>query len=181
MRGVPRLSKINGCDRLHCVFVNRQPDWSIQFAYPRYEIRVSRGGSRGVTWVMTLPLGPGAPQACQGHHGIVRGTSAPQACQGHHRLVRGTTELPSDTTYLSGAPQACQEHHRPSMGTSQRHHGTVGGTTGLSGASPVQQGHHRPARGITGLSGAPQSLPACQGHHRPARGTSLRHGNVWKN
>ena len=59
-----------------------------------------RGGSKGVTWVMTLPWG-----------------------LGHHRPSRGTIELPRDTTYLSGPPQAYQEHHPPSRGTSQRHHG----------------------------------------------------------
>ena len=66
--------------------------------------------------------------------------------EGNHRFSRGTTELPRDTTYLSGAPQACQEHHQPSRSTSQRHH-----------LSTVQQGHHRPARCITGSSGAPQA------------------------
>ena len=85
---------------------------------------------RGVTWVMTPPLGPGAPPAYQGHHRPSRGP----------RPSRGTTEPPRYTTYLSEPPQACQEHHRPSRGTSQR---------------PVQR-HHGPARDITRLSGAPQ-------------------------
>ena len=139
--------------------------------------RIQGGG--GVTWVMTPPpWGPGAPQACQGHHRPIRGTTgltgAPQTRQGHHRPSKGTTGL-------SGAPQACQEHHRPSKST-----------TGLPGAPQTyQEGHQRPARGTTGLSGhlrlvrgttvlsgprgtsglagAPQ---ARQGHHRTARGTT---------
>ena len=76
----------------------------------------------GVTWVMTLPLGPGAPQACQGHH----------------RLSRGTTKFPRDTTYLLV---------RVTTGLAVA---PVIGTTGLPGAPrapPVQPGHHRPARG----------------------------------
>ena len=68
------------------------------------------------------------------------GPGAPPAYQGHHRSSRGTTELPRDTTFLSGPPQACQEHHRPSRGTNQRHHGSVRGTTVLPGAPTVQRG-----------------------------------------
>ena len=84
-----------------------------------------------VTWVMTLPLGPGPPQACQGHH----------------RPSRGTTELRRDTTGLPGAPQVCQGHHLSSRGTR--------GITGLLGAPQSLPGapvHHRPVRGTTGLA-----------------------------
>ena len=122
---------------------------------------------------------PGAPQACQGHHlsnrdsgtqacqrhhGVVRGTtvpsrgtSAPQTCQGHHRLIRGTTERPRDPTYLSGAPQTCQEHHRPCRGTTQRHHEPARGTTCPAGAPGGVPG---------GLSGGwliPVRLATCRG------------------
>ena len=128
--------------------------WSLSVGSPESG-RIQGGGG---TWVMTPPWGPGAPQACQGHHRPIRGTTgltgAPQARQGHHRPSKGTTGL-------SGAPQACQEHHRPSKST-----------TGLPGAPQTyQEGHQRPARGTTGLSGA---LKACQGHHSPVRaqGTS---------
>ena len=65
--------------------------------------RIQGGGSYG-SW--PSPWGPGAPQACQGHHRPIRGTTglseAPQARQGHHRPSRGTTGLsgPRGTTGL---------------------------------------------------------------------------------
>ena len=87
---------------------------------------------------MALPLGPGAPQACQGDH---------RTSKGHQILVRATTGLPRSTTGLAGAP--------------------VRGTTGLSGAPQACQGHHdRPVKDITVLSGTPQSLPGAPVHSR---------------
>ena len=82
------------------------------YPWRRWIQKVARGPGadpRGVTWVMTPPLRPGAPQACQGHRRLSRGTTglaeAPQNFQGtprDHMLVRCTTGLP-------GAPQAFEK------------------------------------------------------------------------
>ena len=151
--------------------------------------------------VMTLPLSPGAPQACQGHHRLIRGTTdlagAPQASQGaHKRPSRGTTGLPrapvrtqSTAKGLSG-PQRAPVHHRPLGGTTdlprapvrQSEHcrmlvGPQKGTTGLPGGT--NQRHHNPhakhgipQRPIRSTTGLSGAPQGFQGHHRLVRGTT---------
>ena len=85
----------------------------------------------------------------------------PPAYQGHHRPSRGTTELPRDTTCLSGPPQACQASTTSLAGAPVR------GTTGLPGGPQACQGHHLSRRVTTGL---PEASRGCQGLHSPFQG-----------